>query len=151
MSTSDSDPIAAWRDAYQRLWHDLEDEGRSARYVISAWADIKPSTAGAWKRGDCTPDGGTMICLARQAASEGYTRLASLSVDEGHRIAPVSDEVPVTGTITDNNRDLDQLQSRLWDAYEAGNRSIVIEIGREIKQEGDEIIAEGRRMAATGS
>jgi hypothetical protein len=92
-----------------------------------------------------------MICLARQAASEGYTRLASLSVDEGHRIAPVSDEVPVTGTITDNNRDLDQLQSRLWNAYEAGNKSRVIKIGREIKQEGDEIIAEGRRMASTGN
>lgn len=146
MSNTDPDPIAAWRDAYQRLWHDLEDEGRSPRHVLSAWGDVKPSTAAAYKRGECTPPVDRVIRFARNAAAEGYMHLSSLCVDEGHRIADVPDEVPVTGTITDNNRDLDRLQTELWDAYGDGERKRVIKIGRAIKDEGDEIIAEGRRM-----
>jgi len=146
MPDSDSDPIAAWRDAYQRLWHDLEDEGRSPRYVLSAWGDVKPSTAAAYKRGECTPPIGRVIRLARNAAEEGYMHLATLCVDEAHRIAEVTEEVPVTGTITDNNRDLDRLQTELWNAYEKGDRSRVIEIGKEVKKEGDEIVQEGKRM-----
>lgn len=146
MPNPDPDPIAAWRDAYQRLWHDLEDEGRSPRHVLSAWGDVKPSTAAAYKRGECTPPVDRVIRFARKAAAEGYMHLASLCVDESHRIADVPDEVPVTGTITDNNRDLDRLQTKLWDAYESADRTRVIDIGREIKEEGDEIIAEGRRM-----
>jgi len=142
MSSSDPSPIAAWRDALQELWFELKDESRSPRYVIAAWADCKPSTAGAWRRGECTPDLGTANRLARNAAAEGYPHLATLSLDDGHRIASIDGDVPVTGSLVDNIRDLDDLQAALWEAADCGDAGAIREIAQKLHHEADEIAAE---------
>lgn len=142
MASSDRSPIQAWRDALQETWFEIKREDRSPRYVISAWADVKPSTAGAWKRGECTPDLGTANRLARNAASEGYLQLASLGVDDSHRIAHVSESVPVTGTVHDNLRRLDRIECDVWDAAESGDRGALRKIASKLHEEADRIAAE---------
>jgi hypothetical protein len=146
MAFSDRNPIDVWRDAYQRLWHDLEDEGRSPRHVISGWADIKPSTAGAWKRGDCTPQWAKILRLSRAACAEDYTHLSTLFVDETHMIAKRERAAIVTGTLHDNIRDLDQVESVLWEVQETGDVEQGRKAVRELREELTELEAELDRM-----
>ena len=146
MAFSDRDAIDVWRDAYQRLWHDLEDEGRSPRHVIAGWADIKPSTAGAWKRGDCTPRWPKILRLARSACAEDYTHLSDLTVDETHMICRRKRSAIVTGTLHDNIRDLDRVESVLWEVDETGDVGQGREAVKSLRKEADELEAELDRM-----
>lgn len=144
MESLDSFPTAidAWRDALQATWHDLEDEGRDPRHMIATWADIKPSTAYAWKNGKCTPDLGTAYRLARSAAADGYTRLAELAIDGSHRIAKMEGELVLDGCVQDEARDITQILSAIYEADQAGDADRLHALAEELHHEADELAGE---------
>jgi len=134
--------LDAWRDAFHDTWQALKREGRDPRSVFASWADIKPSTAYAWKNGKCDPGLDAVLRLSRAACKAGYYQMPSLFVDDGHRIVGVEDEVRVTGTLTDNIRDLDAIENRIWGAAETGDVEGLKEAANDLHQEADEIAAE---------
>jgi len=144
MSHSDSDDFCeeAWRDRLLRTWFALQDEGRDPSHIIASWGGKKQSTAYAWKNGKCTPDTWTAFKLAKKAAADGYPQLLLMLVPDSKRLADVGDSLRVTGTITDNVRDLDQIQMRIWKAAEAGDKKALQAAANDLHDEADELAAE---------
>ena len=137
-----STAIDVWRDTIQATWQDLKDEGRDPKHMFAIWADVKPSTAYAWKNGKCTPDLGTAYRLARNAAADGYTRLADLALDASHRIASVSDEVSVDGCISDEARDITEILNDIYDAGAKGDAKRLHVLAERLHHEADELAGE---------
>jgi hypothetical protein len=142
MSISDRSPIDLWRDTYQEVWFRLKQEGRSPRHVIAGWADVKPSTAGAWKRGECTPGGGTMIVLARAADADGYPALARLNIASSNRLVPRADSLSVNGDLSDEARDITRLLYQIQEAEKRGDAEALRDCAEKLHKEADEVDAE---------
>lgn len=142
MSISDRDAIDVWRDTYQAVWFRLKQDGRSPRHVIAGWADVKPSTAGAWKRGECTPDGGKMIVLAKAADADGYPALARLNVADEHRLVPRDEDLAVNGDLSDETRDISRLLFQIQEAEKRGDAGALRQCAAELHKEADEVDAE---------
>lgn len=139
---SERSPIDRWRDTYQRVWFRLEEDGRSARHVIAGWADCKPSTAGAWKRGDCTPSGGTMNVLARNAAADGYPALAQLTIPDNCRLVDSGDNLRVNGCLDDEKRDITRILHDIQQADHQGDAEWLHRLADELHHEADEVSGE---------
>jgi hypothetical protein len=142
MPISDRDAIDVWRDTYQAVWFRLKQDGRSPRHVIAGWADVKPSTAGAWKRGECTPDGGTMIVLAKAADADGYPALARLNVADEHRLVSRDEDLAVNGDLSDETRDISRLLYEIQEAEKRGDGDALRRCAEELHKEADEVDAE---------
>lgn len=142
MASSQQYSEEAWRDRLLRTWFEIEDEGLDPAHLIAQWGGRKTSTAYAWKNGKCTPSTWVAFKLARNAAASGYPELLTMLVPDNLRLAYVDDEVRVTGTLTDNIRDLDEIEAQIWRAAEAGDVEALKDAARRLHDEADEIAAE---------
>jgi DNA-binding XRE family transcriptional regulator len=145
---SASTAVDVWRDTIQATWQDLKGEGRDPKHMFAAWADVKPSTAYAWKNGKCTPDLGTAYRLARNAAADGYTRLADLALDGSHRIAKMSGEVMIDGCVSDEARDITKILNDIYEADQNGDTEKLHALAEELHHEAEQLAAEADRQKA---
>jgi len=141
MSLSDRSPIDVWRDTYQQVWFELKQDGRSPRQVIAGWGDCKPSTAGAWKRGDCTPDRETMMVLARNADDDGYPHFARLYHGQHSRLEN-REEIRVDGCLGDETRDISRILYEIQEAEKRGDARALHDLADQLHREAEEVEGE---------
>ena len=141
MSISDRSPIDLWRDTFQQVWFELKQDGRSPRQVVAVWGDVKPSTAGAWRRGDCTPDRETMMILARNADEDGYPHFSRLYHGDESRLVNRK-VIRVNGCLKDEKRDITRILYEIQEADRRGDDEELHRLADELHREADEVSGE---------
>jgi len=147
MPDLDSHTKEAWRDAFLRMWFDIQDEGRDPAELIASWTDRKKTTAYAWKNAKCTPSDPWMLMrLAHSASKAGYDHLIDVQLPASKRVRTGDDDLLVTHRVEDNEREAMTILVEYWNAYEAGRATLAEDKAHELEIEAREMQQEARTL-----